>query len=261
MRVTWDDGSYLSRSSKKPGESSPLTREEGTNRLGHVTLRPLDDGEAASLTEFEPYNDTPDAKTETPSVAGEVLGQVLSALILAGVERAEPHVKKWWSDSARPTMKSNAVSVRTRLAKVRKTGRQAPADEAATSADIELAHPSTASDLVVDVDRATMSSEEARQRLVAALMAKALSDQAKAFSDEQLQILLNAEIDDVAALKDSLANLTPHEVEAHLNLMLEANPAFIHEFEKLFWSSIAGQDVPLTAAEARQELPPPVRRG
>ena len=43
MWVEYDDGSRLSKSQKKPGEYSPLTREDGTKKLGHVTLSDIDE--------------------------------------------------------------------------------------------------------------------------------------------------------------------------------------------------------------------------
>ena len=75
-----------------------------------------------------------------------------------------------------------------------------------------------------------MSSAEARQRLAAALIAMAVSDRAKAISDEQLGILLNARIedaDDAPAGQGSLENLTPEEVEGRVHQMLTANPALL----------------------------------
>jgi hypothetical protein len=43
MWVTYEDDAELSKSHKRPGSFSPLTREDGTNKLGHVTLDPIDD--------------------------------------------------------------------------------------------------------------------------------------------------------------------------------------------------------------------------
>ncbi|BEL04289.1 hypothetical protein Q0Z83_024800 [Actinoplanes sichuanensis] len=45
MWVTYEDDAELSKSHKRPGSFSPLTREDGTNKLGHVTLDPIDEDE------------------------------------------------------------------------------------------------------------------------------------------------------------------------------------------------------------------------
>ena len=104
-----------------------------------------------------------------------------------------------------------------------------------------------------------MSSEEAQKRLVAALMAKALSDEAKAFSDEQIRMLLNARVEDVdvfLAWKSSLEKLTPREVEDRIHLMLETNSSFIEEFVKMFWRdrNVDGQSVLVTNEKIREAL-------
>ena len=49
MWVEYEDGARLSRSAKKPGSFSPLTRDGGTNNLGHVTLDPIDGDEMPHL--------------------------------------------------------------------------------------------------------------------------------------------------------------------------------------------------------------------
>ena len=43
MWVEWEDGSDLSKSHKKPGAKSPLTRDTDTNELGQVTLEDIED--------------------------------------------------------------------------------------------------------------------------------------------------------------------------------------------------------------------------
>ena len=93
---------------------------------------------------------------------------------------------------------------------------------------------------------------EAQQRLAVALIAMAVSDRAKAVSDEQLGILLNARIEDAdgaPAGRGSLENLTPEEVERRVHQMLTANPALLDELTALLARGQAG------AAEPRPALP------
>ncbi len=102
-----------------------------------------------------------------------------------------------------------------------------------------------------------MSSTEAQQRLVAALVARA-------FSDEQMRMLLNAQIEDTdgpEVSQVSLERLTPREVEQHVNLVLEANPHLVQEFAKLLWGdrAVDGATVPLQS-ESVTEAPRLPRR-
>ncbi len=260
MWVEYPDGSELSKSRKSPGDSSPLTREEGTNRLGHVTLSDIDESEEDSLwMSPDTYGDRGGSESQELSENEKLAAEVLTTLLFIGVAKAAPHAKSWWSNSARPTIASTAAATRDRVARVRKRNRQTAAAEPTSSVEAVHVAPSRALNVTPNDDEVVMSSEEASQRLVAALMAKALSDQAKEFSDEQLRVLLNARIEDVPASRASLANLTPHEVETRINLMLEANPSLIGELEKLFWANrnTANQQVLLTSEEVRESLPPP----
>lgn len=98
----------------------------------------------------------------------------------------------------------------------------------------------------------SMSSAEAQQRLAVALIAMAVSDRARAVSDEQLGILLNARIEDAGgapAGQGSLENLTPEEVERRVHQMLTANPALLDELTALLARGQAG------AAEPQPALP------
>src|SRR5689334_4848658 len=90
-----------------------------------------------------------------------------------------------------------------------------------------------------------------QQRLAVALIAVAVSDRARAVSDEQLGILLNARIEDAdgAPAGRSLENLTPEEVERRVRQILTANPVLLDELTALLAHGQAG------AAESQPALP------
>ena len=250
MWVEWEDGSDLSKSRKKPGQYSPLTREDGTNRLGHVTLSDVDEdeGEGGSVTYTPPVYDSYENASQSSALTAEEreeLVRLLADLITVGAilaVRAAPTVKRLWNDKAAPALRSARDKTASGLAEVRQRARHGVrlsirrGDSDSGSAELATFVESVSADSPEGVTTAleaylpSMSSAEAQQRLAVALIAMAVSDRAKAVSDEQLGILLNARIEDAdgaPAGRGSLENLTPEEVERRVHQMLTANPALL----------------------------------
>ena len=270
--VEWEDGSELSKSQKKPGQHSSLTRENGTNKLGHVTLSDIDedDGEGGSVTYTQPvfdshvpvYDSHKHASQSPPLTAEEreEIVRLLADLVTLGAiltVRAAPHVKRLWNDKAAPALRSARDKTASGLAEVRQRARQgvhvsirrndSDSDEPATFVESVSADSPEGVTTALEAYLPSMSSAEARQRLAAALIAKAVSDRAKAVSDEQLGIVLNARIEDsdgAPAGQGSLENLTPEEVERRVHQMLTANPALLDELTALLARGQAGTAEP-----------------
>jgi hypothetical protein len=268
MWVEWEDGSDLSKSRKKPGQYSPLTREDSTNRLGHVTLSDVDEdeGEGGSVTYTQPVYDSYENASQSSALTAEEreeLVRLLADLITVGAilaVRAAPHVKRLWNAKAAPVLRSARDKTASGLAEVRQRARQGVRLSIRRSDSAELATfvESVSADSPEGVTTAleaylpSMSSAEAQQRLAVALIAMAVSDRAKAVSDEQLGILLNARIEDADGApsgQGSLENLTPEEVERRVHQMLTANPALLDELTVLLARDQAG------AAEPQPALP------
>jgi hypothetical protein len=252
MWVEWEDGADLSKSRKKPGQHSPLTREDGTNRLGHVTLSDIDedDGEGGSVTYTPPVYDSYEKASQSSALTAEEreeLARLLADLIKVGAivaVRAAPHVKRLWNDKAAPALRSARDKTASGLAEVRQRARQgvrlsirrSDSDELATFVESVAADSPEGVTTALEEYLPSMSSAEAQQRLAVALIAMAVSDQAKIVSDEQLGILLNARIDDAdgtPAGRGSLENLTFEEVGRRVQQMLAANPALLDELTAL----------------------------
>ena len=132
MWVEWEDGADLSKSRKKPGQYSPLTLEDVTNRLSHVTLSDLDEGETegGSVTYTQPvydsYENAPQSSALTAEERGELV-RLLADLITVGAiltVRAAPHVKRLWNDKAAPALRSARDKTASGLAEVRQRARQ-----------------------------------------------------------------------------------------------------------------------------------------
>jgi hypothetical protein len=254
MRVQWEDGADLSKSQKKPGQYSPLTREEGTNKLGHVTLSEVgeDEGHGGWVMYTQPFSDSHETPAPTPALTAEEREEfvrLLADLITVGAiltVRAAPHVKRLWNDKAAPALRSARDKTASGLAEVRQRARQgvrlrirrggSDGDELATFVESVSADSPEDVTTALEAYLPSMSSAEARQRLAAALIAMAVSERAKAVSDEQLGILLHARIEDAdgaPAGPGSLENLTPEEVERRVHQMLTASPALLDELTAL----------------------------
>jgi hypothetical protein len=216
MWVEWDDDAELSSSHKNPGAYSPLTRDADGN-LGHATLSDADecgDGLSHGWTSESDDDGNPDQEGLTSEDISRLAETVANVLVAA-----QPHVARWWKAQALPTMKTTTESVRGKLARARRLGRSEAAAEAASSlgSSPEELHPS-------------MTVEEARRRLLAALVARA-------FSDEQVRLLVRARIEDAdgpVGFKSLLEQFTMQEIQGQVSLMLEAKPELVDEFFGFF---------------------------
>ncbi len=236
MLVTWEDGAELSRSRKRPGDFSPLTRDSDNN-LGHVTLSDADEDE---------HHDDRDPDPQ----AGDLVGALAILGVILAAQKAAPHLKRWWDDSALPL----ARRARRRLSRDRRAEAQPIAAEPFTL--VASAPTESSQDVFVALDeyRASMSSAEARERFVAALVARL-------FSEEQLRVLRNARIEDDGPglqLASAVKTLTPQQLGESLTLMLEANPSWpdeetLAELEKILAQSSGGDGelVPVTRGQAQ----------
>lgn len=211
MWVTWEDDAELSRSRQRIGDFSPLTRD-GDNNLGHVTLSDVDEDDYDYRREPAPDPGPEDS---------DLLGALVVLAVILAASRAAPHLKRWWNESARPLLRR----ARKRLSRNRERAGHADALEPFTLVASNPTHSSQDVFIALHEYKASMSSAEARERLVAALVARL-------FSDEQLRVLRNARIkDDGPALElvHAVERLTPEQLGKSLRLMLEANPSWPDE--------------------------------
>ncbi|MEU8053726.1 hypothetical protein [Micromonospora haikouensis] len=191
MWVEYDDGSHLSQSQKKPGGYSPLTREDKTNKLGQVILSDIDEEDDGPPVVFVhhmgPRPSSGPLTREEPSLSDHtigLLGNLLVAGAVAAADKARPHVTRWLAEQAVPTVMSRWSQLRSRKpsrtdgsAEQAATARPAPSDERQKII------------AALQTYQASMSTKEARNRFLAALVARL-------YSEEQLRILREAQIED-----------------------------------------------------------------
>ena len=158
----------------------------------------------------------------------------------AAAARAGDALRNWWLHAAVPACKSTVRTAWNKMTDRRKADSQA--ESVPPSGDVAAAVPA---------DGSVMRVHEAQVRLVAAVLARA-------FSDEQLRLVLSAQIaggDDLVPGADSLKTLTPEELEHRAHLLIEANPSLLDGFLKTFLGvgSTGHPVVPL------EEAPPKLR--
>lgn len=226
MWVLLDDDADLSQSRKRPGSFSPLTRDEDNN-LGQVILEDIDDddgdpGVAEPETVYIYVDESVGQGDSAEATGAEVVaGLVFVAALLAIEHRSE--IAKWWADDARPALSR----IRSRLRWRRRAKRTV---ESTVVGQLDVEESESAEDDVTQAlegYRESMASDEARDRLISALMAQK-------FAEQQLAMVRNARIVERDAPDASLSLLeaiTPEELEAGLRHLLERKPALLESGE------------------------------
>ncbi|MDX2394051.1 hypothetical protein NJL88_29115 [Streptomyces sp. DK15] len=191
----------------------------------HADFFPDAENEAEPVTDSE-YRSTSRTKErdEFTEAIREVILDLLARTIAHAAVAAKPRIERWWDDQALPAIKSrwNKTPRRNRSAKNREIDSQPSTAEASTMVEATVVDSSHEAISVLDENKVSMSSTEARMRLLLALMARA-------FSEEQVRVVSNALIEDdyFAELKRAVDELTPQQV-ANIIQTLEVNPLFLN---------------------------------
>lgn len=132
MLVEWEDGAELSRSRRKPGGYSPLTRD-GDKRLGQVVLSDVDWDEEDRVAPNRQRVSAPAAPVLTPrsheegwaAAIVDLIGELSAPFIDAGVDAVATHAERCWNDRTRPTVTSTTRSIWNKFAATRRARRRA----------------------------------------------------------------------------------------------------------------------------------------
>ncbi|AUZ33651.1 hypothetical protein C3B78_03650 [Arthrobacter sp. PGP41] len=229
------DGQHLGFSRDTDGAYRAHLFDNETNDLvGHAELFEPDEDDAGSPNIQYVYVSDPGA-AEGRELTDEELAEALEALLRLGIivatlaAAATPHVKRWLHDVAIPAMKSTSdtalltmKSTWNRFIGTRNVERGAAPAEMVPATEPVRADSSTELEVAFQDYRARMGSAEARERFVGALLARA-------FSEEQMRMLLNAKIEDgaPAGLTAAMGALTAQQVGETITLMLEKNPSLL----------------------------------
>jgi hypothetical protein len=251
------EGHHLGYSRGTDGARRAHLFRDDTNELaGHAELFAVAEDEWRPRT--SDYGDervTPPVRPAEPNpqvvALIDAVFEWLTPYAEAAGARAGDALRTWWLDRAVPACKSTARTAWSKAMDRRKTGSQAePLVPAAPVAYVsapssgEVAAP-------VPADGPLIGVSEAQLRLVAAALARALTD-------ERLRLVLSAEFaggDDLMPGANSLKTLTPEELEHRAHLLIEENPSLLDGFVETFLG-VASTGAPVVPLE---EAPPKLR--
>lgn len=221
----WDDDDLTPGRKKEGGLHQNLFDADGSLK-GSARFVPADevDPDPVYVTEYvtERVYVPAEERRLTPEQEelADLVSEVLVVFLAKGIERAKPYVKKWWAESVRPFLGEQ----RARLFQLRPKGTQ-KADRALVESDHLPENSDQASaEGAVAVSRPKMSSAEAQARYLAAMAARA-------FSEEQMRLVQSAEIIDaegVTEIEARIAELPPNEVRELMSRMV-TDPSMLSE--------------------------------
>lgn len=199
---------------------------DGDNKLqGHAAWREVEDSEDDASSNYDhasSYQQKPPRQLTQEEIerAAELAALMIVGLV-RGVQWASSRVKRWWDNSAAPTLRSTWTKIRRR--------------KASDPATIDLGHVtanratfvafSAGVEISVAQSKIRMTSAEWEQRLQAMIAAAA-------FQDEQRRILAYAQIEDdnhVLKAGSSQQELTPRQFAERVRMMLQANPTLLSD--------------------------------
>lgn len=221
----WDDDDLTPGRKKEGGLHQNLFDADGSLK-GSARFVPADEVDPAPIyaTEYvtERIYVSAEERRLTPEQEelADLISEVLSASLAKGIERAKPHVKKWWTESVRPFVSEQ----RARLFQLRPKG--TPKTECALLEADSFTENSdqTSAESAVAVSRSKMPSAEAQARYLAAMAARA-------FSEEQKRMVRNADIIDaegIVEVEAKVAQLPPSEVRELMSRMV-TDPSMLSE--------------------------------
>lgn len=227
FRVEIPEGQHLGRVKGEDDLRRGLLFDADNNLVGHAEMSEVnDEGEDDSTAYAQPPDDDLDIEALVRNLQALV---DLAILVAAAAEAAAPHIKRWWNERGRSFVISRRDKAKASLARVAKRLRRRSDATPGSGAElVETAPAADPTDLVKSYQelRVTMSSAEAKERFVAALLAKE-------FADAQMRMLHSARIVDidesVTELESVVQSLTPGQVGFVIEQLLAENPALIQQ--------------------------------
>jgi len=214
----WDDD-HLTPGQKKEGGLHQNLFDSDGNLKGSARFIPDDGSESEPVivteTVYIPVEQR--RRTREEEELAEAIAQLMTHFINRGIAKAKPYAEQWWRESAQPVIEAQRAKIVERRLRRRLDKQIVVADATAAEPSHELADAS-------EDDRPGMSRAEAQARCLAALAARA-------YSDEQLRLVGSANIVDaegLAGLKRSLAQLPSDQVKGLIEAMV-TDPSMLGE--------------------------------
>lgn len=216
----WDDDDLTPGQKKEGGLHQNLFDDEGKLK-GSARFIPSDEDLSDPLIVTEKVYVPVDErrKSKEQEELEDAIAELITVLILVGIEKAKPHVQHWWQESFQPFVARQWSRLR----------RDKRSTQNLVSSPAEEVTQETSSKYSADValtanERPRMSSAEAQARMLAAIAAQA-------FADEQMRLVNGAEIVDEAdadSVREAISKLPP-EIVAELVKHMVTNPSLFEE--------------------------------
>lgn len=237
----WDDDDLTPGQKKEGGLHQNLFDSEG-NLKGSARFIPDegDDSEPLVVTETVYVHIEERRRSREEEELDQAIRDLVALGIAYGITKAKPYAEQWWREKARP-----ALDARRAKRLERRMRRRAEKETSVVEATV--VEPSQELIESPDEDRPPMSRAEAQARYLAALAARA-------YSDEQMRLVSGANIvdgEDLAELKRSLAELPTDQVKALIEAMA-TNPSMLGEDTLAELASILGRRDHSGARELRR---------
>jgi hypothetical protein len=234
----WDDDSLAPGHRKDGGLHQNLFDDEG-NLRGHARFVPDDeqgeDSEPIVVTE-QVYITTERRDRDADREARDELIRDVVVLLFVGIEKAGPHVQRWWQEKGRPSMEARLEGRRLRRDDRRRRRQELKAvkhevlEPTVVEASIEVAERESAG------QAPPMSAAEAQARLIAAAAARA-------FSEHQMNLVHEARIVGdlgIDEIQQRLAELPPDRLQ-QLVATLMSDPRLLTEDNLASLASFVGR--------------------
>ncbi len=209
----WDDDDLTPGQRAGGGLHQNLFDEDGKLR-GNARFVPGDiDPDPIVVTEHVYVPVEARRKSREQEELEKAIADALTSLAILGIEKAKPHVAKFWREKVKPIAGDVRAKITTRKHRGTSLEIHTPEPDEAPVTAVSLAEP-----------RPLMSNAEAQARMLAAIAARA-------FADEQMRLVDASEIvdgDGVDSVRDALSTMPP-EIVAELVRRMVENPATFEE--------------------------------
>ena len=231
----WDDD--LTPGKKKEGGWHQNLYDTEGHLKGNARFVPVDEDQEDPIIVTETvYVPAEERLSKTQEMVTEIISSVIVKLIEDGVQVAKPHVKRWWNETAVPFAKAKAKDWKHRRSS--RHAEKAPQGvEEIVIDDVTFSSGESSSVSILQADeRPTMSSAEAQARLLAAVAARA-------YSDEQLRMVSDSQLidtEDSETIRSTLSQIPREHLIAVIEHMTR-HPHLLEESNLANLASIIGR--------------------
>lgn len=230
----WDDD--LTPGKKKEGGWHQNLYDTEGRLKGSARFVPVDDDQDDPIVVTETmYIPADERLSKTQEMATDIIASVIVKLIEDGARAATPRVKRWWNETAVPFAKEKTNGWKRRHT-ARHSEKKPQSVEGIVIDNVASSTEESSSATIMPTDeRPVMSSAEAQARLLAAVAARA-------YSDEQLRMVSGSQIIDVENIATVQSALTqvPREHLVEFIKYMTRNPRLLEESSLANLASLIG---------------------